>query len=172
MTIVLTLCVVAVAVLLLLLWFGRGQRMAIQSLADIHSHITPVDIPALMNLFDPQNDAYLRSRLTRAQYSKIRRERDQVGAEYVRRIASNSVVLLRANYYVRLNSPEPEARAVADQCVNLAIRTRAASLHMLVLLYLRILLPTVGNPVQLGRQYEAILHRTLVSFRQPAMISA
>jgi len=172
MTTILILCVVAVAVLVLLIWFGRGQSIAIRSLQDLESHITPVDIQALMNLFDAHGDAFLRARLTRSQYSTIRRERDRVGAEYVRRIATNSAVLLRANYYARLHSADASAKAIADHTINLAIRTRAAALNMLLLLYLRILFPSLGDPVRLGQRYQAVLDRTLSSFQNAAALTA
>jgi hypothetical protein len=172
MTTILIFCAVATVVLALLVWFGRGHSIAIRSLHDLESHITPVDIPALMNLFDPRSDDFLRRRLTRSQYAQILRERDRVGAEYVRRIATNSVVLLRANYYARLHVADASAKAIADHTINLAIRTRAAALKMLVLLYLRILFPSLGDPVRLGQQYQAVLDRTLSSFQNAAALTA
>jgi hypothetical protein len=172
MTTILIFCAVAAVVLALLIWFGRGHRMAIRSLQDLESHITPVDIPALMNLFDAHSDEYLRAKLTRPQYAQIRRERDLVGAEYVRRIATNSAVLLRANYYARLHSADAAAKAIADHTINLAIRTRAAALKMLLLLYVRILFPSLGDPVRLGQQYQAVLDRTLLSFQNAAALTA
>jgi hypothetical protein len=172
MTTILIFCAVAAVGLALLIWFGRGQRIAIRSLQDIESHITAVDVPALMNLFDARGDEFLRARLTRPQYAQIRRERDRVGAEYVRRIATNSAVLLRANYYARLHSADAAAKAVADRTINLAVRTRAAALKILLLLYLRMLFPSLGDPVGLGQQYQAVLDLTLASFQNKAALTA
>jgi hypothetical protein len=169
---ILIFCAVATVVLAVLVWFGRGQSIAIRSLQDLESHIRPVDILALMNLFDAHGEDFLRSRLTPSQYSQIRRERDRVGAEYVRRIATNSAVLLRANYYARLHSADAAAKAIADHTINLAIRTRAAALKMLLLLYLRILFPSLGDPVRLGQQYQAVLDRTLSSFQNVPALTA
>jgi hypothetical protein len=166
MTIVLTVCIVVAAVIGILGLLARGQTAAIRSLRDIESHIVPVDVAALVNLFDPRQDQYLRDRLTRRQYARVRWERNLVGTEYVGRIASNAAVLLRANYFARLHASDEATRVAAGETMNLAIRTRTAALSTLVTLYLRIIFPSWGDPVELGRRYENVLNRTVSAYGQ------
>lgn len=166
MTIVLAVCILVAAVIVILGVIARGQTAAIRSLHDIESHIVPVDISALVNLFDPRQDEYLRNRLTRSQYAKVSRERNRVGTEYVHRIASNAAVLLRANYFARLHAIDEVTRMEAGETMNLAIRTRAAALSMLVILYLRTIFPSWGDPVEVGRRYQAVLDRTVSAYEQ------
>jgi hypothetical protein len=139
----LVLALFGLLMLVVLLLAVRGQSGGVRSLLELEAYTQPVDLDAFRNLTDPQEERYLRERLTAKDFRCIQRQRLGAALGYVRRVAHNASILLRLGEAVRRNS-DPEVARTAGELVESALRLRMYSLLAMGLLYARILLPSVG----------------------------
>src|ERR1700724_584908 len=88
-----------------------------------HARIRPVDLKALRNLMDRDEENFLRERLSRGNFFQLKRQRIQVTLRYVKRIAGNTAVVLREGQSARLH-PDPEVTQAAALAIELATQIR------------------------------------------------
>lgn len=140
MTITITLVILSALVLLLLLRLAKGQALALRNGENPAEHIRFVDVEAFRNLIDPQEEAYLRSRLHPADFRKIQRKRLSAAVEYISCAAHNAAVLLRVAEAARLSS-DPKIAEMAEELVENAIRLRLYAFQAIPRLYVAMIVP-------------------------------
>lgn len=158
------------AVILLLFRVVRGQSVAIASIGDLEGQTIPVDLAAFRNLMDPADEAYLRSRLDRGEFRRIKRMRAIAATEYVGRVAHNAAILLRLGEMAR-GSTDPHTVAEAQRLVNGAIRVRLYAFVLTCTLYLEVVFPvTPTSPLRFVTAYQELVNRVtnLTRLQQPA----
>lgn len=110
----------------------------------LSTRLKPVNIDAVKNLLDADQDRYLASRLSPAQMRDVRRRRAIVLIEYVWRIAQNAALVLQASESLRRSG----SRDLAEkglQVSNAALRIRLMALHSIWVLSLSLVWP--GAPL-------------------------
>jgi hypothetical protein len=120
-TIIIVACAAAVA--LFLLSAARGRSVPIERPQDIAAFTAPVHLPALLNLIDDGQEAYLRERLSPAEFRSIRRQRVQVALAYLGRISANTAILQRLAELAR-RSADAQVALAGTQLAALALQTR------------------------------------------------
>ena len=136
------LLITAIAVALLaILWFAvRGRSAAVTDLSDIESLTKPVDLEAFRNLVDPEEEEYLRSNLSAADFRSVQRERLLAAVDYMTGVSRNAAVLLRLGELARRSS-DAEVAVAGQDLVNNALYLRSYVLLAILKLRLRVLLP-------------------------------
>src|SRR4051794_7273813 len=94
MTAVISMIVVAVVLAACMVVLAVRGGLSIGT-GDANESLQPVHLPALMNLLDESQQDYLRTRLSKQDFAKLQRQRNKALLVYVKRIASNSAVLMR-----------------------------------------------------------------------------
>jgi hypothetical protein len=150
--IVLVLAIVAAARL------ARGSAAAIGDMADLESRLVPVDLDAFSNLIDSREVSFLRQSLTRASFRRVQRARIAAAFFYVKDMAWNAAVLIKAGQLV-LNSAnaKPEAVTAAESMVSSALHLRLRALLALCELSAEYLVPSWNlSPVGFARRYDSL----------------
>src|SRR3954451_4496225 len=107
--------------------------------------LQPVHLPALMNLLDESQQEYLRARLSKEDVAKLQRQRNKALLVYVKRIASNSAVLMR-HAHAATQVADAETAAAGRELLQTALSTRIYALKAMGMLYIGVMMPTaVGN---------------------------
>ena len=136
-TVAMIVFVVAVAVCLVMV-AARGG-LSLKS-TDLNKTIQPVNVPALMNLLDESQQDYLRSRLPKRDLTRLQRKRNRALLVYVKRILSNSAVLMRYAH-AATQSTDAEIAATGRELMQSALRTRIYGLKAIGFLYIGMALP-------------------------------
>ncbi len=135
-----------------LLVYARFGTSTVNSSDEFSRLVRPVDMQAFGNLIDPSQVNYLKSRLPAEDFARLERKRSFVLAEYVRRIAHNAGVMVGYAHYLSHRETE------SSELLSLAVRVRMYSFWVMVLLYLKVLLPWTSTPVpKLLTFYEAAM---------------
>ncbi len=169
MTIAILLVVLSILLLCFLFGSAKGQALLAKSDRDIRAELRNVDLEAFRNLVDPDEEDYLRSRLSAVDFRRIQKERMRAALEYVSCAAQNARVLLSVAQPARL-SPDPAVAAMAEKLIDNAIRLRLYSLQMIPRLYIAMWLP-IGrmSPVRVADRYEQITRQViLLGLQYPA----
>src|SRR5436305_1192347 len=95
--------------LVLLLYFAlfaavRSQGAPIASLDDFQRRWKNVDLRALTNLMDREEERYLRDHLSRRDFKMIQRKRLAVTWEYLSRVGANARLMVRAGQAIQHSS--------------------------------------------------------------------
>jgi len=140
----LSITIVVLLSLLAIMLFVVGYRSRRKQTA-----AKPLDLTAFRTLMDRDDEAFLREKLSRAEFFHQKRLRIRVTWKYVRRIADNSAVVLR---HVA-TSPDPEVRQLED----LAAQLRMNCLVDFAKLALEFAIPSVQlTPAMLALKYESL----------------
>lgn len=122
MTIALFITILAVLLTSVLFVAARTQNQPIASIDDLRARLTPIDLPALMNLIDADEERYLRENLALRDFNFIRRKRLAATWEYLSRLSANAKLLVQAGQIIQHTSQgeqELEARALVADSVRL-----------------------------------------------------
>ena len=119
------LLLVVLALLLMVLLFAavRAQRHPITSLEELQARWKAVDLPALLNLVDRQEERYLRQNLSPLDFNLIHRKRLMVVWEYLSRVSSNAQLMVQSGQIIQQSS-DGERAADALTLVADAVRLR------------------------------------------------
>lgn len=154
MTITLILVSLALLALGLLIRLTRGSPVTPEVLESPAEHIRAVDVAAFRNLIDPEEEEFLRTNLSPAEFRRIQRERLRALVEYVSCAAQNAAILLRLADAGR-HSPDPATAEAAQKLTDNALRLRLYALHAIPRLYLGMILPGSRiSPVRIAERYE------------------
>jgi hypothetical protein len=154
MTITLILAFAALGVLLFSVKLTKGLALSASVLENPTEHIRSVDVEAFRNLVDPEEEEFLRTSLSRADFRRIQRERLRAAVEYVSCAAHNAAILLRVADAGRRSS-DPATAEAAHKLVDNALRLRLYALHVIPRLYLGMILPGARiSPVGVAERYE------------------
>jgi hypothetical protein len=150
MTIVL---VIVLALLTITLFYVglRSRRKHFES-----RPIQPLDLNAFHALMDRDDETFLRERLPRKEFFRLKRLRVRVTWKYVRRISDNSAVVLRLAGMTR-QDPDPKVAETAVQLADLATHIRAQCLIAFAKLAVEFALPSVQlTSAMLAPKYESL----------------
>jgi hypothetical protein len=143
--IVLALC----AVVLFYMAVRNRRRQAVQSLR-------PVDLAAFRTLLDRDDELFIKEKLPRSKFVRLKRQRIRVTARYVARIASNASTVLHESEAARL-SPTPEVAFTAAQVMELAGQIRVQCMLAIFKLSLEYAIPSLQlTPAMLVPKYQTL----------------
>lgn len=165
--------IAALLVIVLLLAYTRRERLAVRTVEELMAHSKPVDLECFRNLTDSSEEEYLRENLPASEFRTIQRARVRASLEYVQRTSHNAALLLRIGENARHSSDSGVARA-GEQLVQSALQLRVYSVMTTVLLYARLLAPTVRiSASSFVERYEGLRDRTagLIRLQLPANAS-
>lgn len=131
----------SVVAILFLFRFAKGHSVTVASSA-LSESIRSVDLKAFQNLVDPQEELFLRTRLSPADFRVVHRERMRAAIDYVSGAMHNAAVLVRMGEMARRN-PDPSIAQAGERLVSDAIQLRLYSSQAIARLYVAILLPQV-----------------------------
>jgi hypothetical protein len=125
------------------------RKQAVQSLR-------PVDLTAFHTLLDREDELFLKRKLPRSKFVRVKRHRIRVTARYVGRIASNASTVLHVSETARL-SPIPEVASTAAQVMDLAAQIRLQCLLAMFKLSLDYAMPSLQlTPAMLVPTYQTL----------------
>jgi hypothetical protein len=159
----LTIIIVALALAApFLLVALRGQAARSKMLDNPAAHIRSVDVDAFRNLVDPDEEEFLRSHLSPADFRRIQRERLRAAIEYVNCAAHNAVILLRLADAGR-RSPDDATAEAAQKLADNALRLRLYALQAIPNLYLGMIFPGSRiSPVRIAESYEQMTRQVVM----------
>ena len=105
---------------------------------------------------DRDDELFMKRKLPRSKFVRIKRHRIRVTARYVARIASNASTVLHASETARL-SPPPEVASTAAQVMELAAQIRLQCLLAMFKLSLEYAMPSLQlTPAMLVPTYQTL----------------
>lgn len=120
--------------------------------AQIHT----LDLGAFYALMDREDEVFLRGKLPRREFSRLKRERITVIWKYVGRISDNSAAVLRA-YSIVLQDPDPKVAEAAAKIIDEASQLRTQCLIAFSKLTMEFLFPSMQlSPAVLAPKYESL----------------
>ena len=131
-----SLCVV----LLSLFVFRLRHRAAKPRVAN--RSVRPIDLNAFHAVMGREDEAFLREKLSRAQFFRLKRLRIRVMWKYVRCIAQNAATVRRAAASVRLD-PDVNVAQAARETAALALQIRRQSLLAFARLTVEYMFPAI-----------------------------
>ena len=143
MTIAIILVVAAILSLVVILGLAVTRGLQLSPTASLAGQIQPIDVEAFRNLVSPDEDNYLRRRLSASQFRQVRRERLRATAAYVQIAGRNAAVLIRIGQSAIAHSDSHTAEA-ARQLVDQALQLRRNSFFVLIRINLALALPNSG----------------------------
>jgi chromosome condensin MukBEF complex kleisin-like MukF subunit len=145
-----TFLVIALACLAVTLFYVAVRSRSRQS--KVHH----LDLLAFHNLNDRQDELFLRDRVSRKEFYRLKRIRIGVTWKYVRRIADNSAAVLRMAGSTR-QDPDPQVIEAVAQITELATHIRVQCLIAFAKLTVEYIFPSVQlTPATLATQYESL----------------
>jgi hypothetical protein len=118
--------------------------------------IRPVDLKAFRTLMDREDESFLRGRLPRFKFSRIKRQRIRLTMGYVTRIASNASAVLHIGEAARVHST-PEVQTAAAQVMEVATQIRMQCLLAIAKLSLEYAMPSLQlTPAVLAPKYQSL----------------
>jgi hypothetical protein len=163
----------ALCVIVFLLFVVRGETPQIRNMGELVSKSRPVDLAAFRNLVSAQEEDFLRTRLSRADFRRVQRQRMQAALEYAQRTSYNAALLLQLARMTR-NAPLPETAKAARRLADNALRMRIFSMLAICLIHARIVAPELWlRPVAIVERYEGLREcmSGLLRVQVPAAVS-
>jgi hypothetical protein len=108
---------------------------------DPNEAMQPIHLPALLNLLDESQQDYLRAKLPKRDFTKLRRQRNKALLVYVKRIATNSAVLMRYAH-AAMQVSDAETAAAGRELLQSALSTRISALKAMGSLYIAVVMPS------------------------------
>lgn len=141
MSIGIILVFVAALALVVILRIAISRSLAVSVKADLAGQIQPIDIEAFRNLVDPEENSFLRRRLSAGAFRAVQRERLHAMAAYLRIVGRNADILIRFSQSA-LNSSDPRTVEAARQLVDQALLLRRNVIFALARIYVALAWPT------------------------------
>jgi hypothetical protein len=118
--------------------------------------VRPVDLKAFRTLVDRDDELFLKERLPRSRFARLKRQRVAVTMRYVGRIANNASLVMGLGESARLSS-NPEVAQTASQIVEVASQLRLQCLLALGKLSLEFAVPSLQlRPAVLAPEYQKL----------------
>jgi hypothetical protein len=118
--------------------------------------VRPVDLKAFRTLLDRDDEIFLKTRLPRGRFARLKRQRVSVTMRYVGRIANNASIVMRLGEGARLNA-DPEIAETAAQITELASQVRLQCLMAFAKLSLEFAIPSLQfTPAMLAPEYQKL----------------
>ncbi len=154
---IITMIVIALALCAVTLFYIAARSRNKQSTQPVR----PVDVQALRTLLDRDDELFLRERLPRFRFWRLKRQRILVTLRYVGRIAGNASLVMRLGEAARLN-PDPDVAQAAAQVMELATQIRLQCLLAFAKLTAEFALPSLQlTPAVLAPKYQTLRENVL-----------
>ncbi len=154
---ILTLIVIALALCAIGLFYTVARRRGKQA----RQLVKPVDLKAFRTLMDRDDEQFLRERLPRGEFSRLKRQRVGVTWRYVTRIAGNAAVVMRMAEAAQA-SANPQVVQAATQVLEMATQIRTQSLVAMLKLSMEYALPSLQlTPAALAPTYQSLRENVL-----------
>lgn len=114
----------------------RRRHMPEVDLDEVVPYLLPVDVKALAEAIDPNQDKYLRHSCSAQEYQKIQRKRNRLAAEYLRRMNHNAALLQRVGYG-QLRSSNSMVAEQAQELIDAGVHVRLYAFVGLSVLFLK-----------------------------------
>jgi len=111
-------------------------------------HVVPcpsVDLEAFRNLTDPQEERFLRVRLSKEDFRRVQRLRLRAAAQYVAALSQGAADLVQMGQEAR-RDPDPQIAASGEKLLQDALRLKARCFTTQWRLSLAVLCPTLLSP--------------------------
>jgi LPS O-antigen subunit length determinant protein (WzzB/FepE family) len=119
-------------------------------------HIRPIDMKAFRAITSRDDEIFLRRRLPRSEFSRLKRKRIHVTALYVKRMANNAAIVMRMGEMAR-TSANPDVAHLAAQISETASQIRIQCIVAFVKLSIEFAVPSLQlNPAMLEPSYQAL----------------
>ena len=135
MTLAIFLVIAAVLSLVVILRIAVSRNLQISGDSRLAAQIQPIDLDAFRNLADPAEDAYLRRKLSQAEYRRVRRLRLKAMAAYVQIATQNAALLIHLGQSA-LSSSNVETTAAAHDLINDALLLRRNATFAMFKIYI------------------------------------
>lgn len=147
-----TMIVIALALGALALFYTAARNRRKQSVQPIRH----VDLQAFRTLTERDDEFFLRERLPRSRFRRLKRQRIRVTMGYVGRIAGNAAVVMHMGEEARLN-PDPEVVRAAARVTELATQIRVQCVVAFAKLSAEFALPSLQlTPAALAPSYQTL----------------
>jgi len=143
MILAILLAIAAALALLFILGVTLTRSVQISKGSNLAAKIQPIDVEAFRNLIDPNEDDYLRCRLTASEFRLVRRQRLRAMAAYVQAAGRNAAVLVLMGQ-VALSAPDAETAEAARRLVDNALLLRRNAAFALFRIYVALAWPNSG----------------------------
>jgi hypothetical protein len=115
-----------------------------------------ISLRALRTLINDDEDAFVRSRLSKSEYARLQRKKYRVARAYALELSQYGAGMAALGQAARRSS-NPEISAAADRLVDTALRLRSISLIVRFDLGIRLLVPSGSAPLKrLISHYERV----------------
>ena len=119
-------------------------------------NIRPIDMKAFRAITSRDDENFLRRRLPRSEFSRLKRKRIRVTTLYVKRMSNNAAIVMRIGEMAR-TSANPDVVQVAAQISETASQIRLQCIVAFVKLALEFAVPSLQlNPAMLEPSYQAL----------------
>lgn len=151
-----SIIVVALLSLVTITLFVVGLRSRQKQAAN--RGVRHVDLSAFSTLLNRDDEEFFREKLTRSEFSHLKRLRIRVTWKYVRRIADNSAVAMRETSMQRLDlDPNANVAETAGEIADLAAQIRVQCVVAFAKLAVEFAFPSVQlTPAVLAPKYESL----------------
>jgi hypothetical protein len=123
--------------------------------------IRPVDVQALRNLMDRDDELFLKENLPRRRFHRLKRRRISLTIRYVGRVAGNASLVMRLSEAARL-ATDPEVAAVALEISEMATQIRMQCMLAFAKLAVEFAVPSLQlTPATLVPKYQALRENVL-----------
>jgi hypothetical protein len=152
-----TMIVIALALAAVILFYVAARSRRKQSTQPIR----PVDIQALRNLMDRDDELFLQENLPRWRFHRLKRRRISLTMRYVGRVAGNASLVMRLSESARL-AADPEVAAVALEITEMATQIRMQCMLAFAKLAVEFAVPSLQlTPATLAPKYQALRESVL-----------
>jgi hypothetical protein len=147
-----TVIVIALALCAVMLFYMAVRSRRTQR----EQSFRTVDLNAFRTLMDRDDELFMRKKLPRAKFSRLKRQRIRVIMRYVSRIAANASAVMHIGEAARASSV-PEVAQTATQVMELATQIRLQCLVALTKLSLEYAIPSLQlTPAMLAPKYQSL----------------
>jgi hypothetical protein len=146
--------VMACAVAAALVYLAARHRSESSDIDKARFLMANLDIEAFRNLVDPEEDAFLQSRLPEQQFRKIKRERAWAALAYATALSKVALEFSRFGHALR-HSPDPSLVDLGREVASVAIHLRLLALKATGRLFIAAAFPKLPqrSPRSLFEQY-------------------
>ncbi|MDT8067428.1 MAG: hypothetical protein ROO76_04605 [Terriglobia bacterium] len=174
MLLIIILVAVALGAIALALWAFRGTSLQNGSVGELESRLHEVDLPAFLNLTDPEEARFLARSLTPKAFRRVQRRRISATLSYLNALAANAALLIAMGELAG-HSDDPEVAESGRRLANTAMRTRLLVIRSYFYFVPQWFFPTAKQEwngavvTHYGELKRCLVH--LVSVQNPSMTS-
>jgi hypothetical protein len=168
---VIPLTILTFVVVVFLLFFGSQvwRRYSAGGDAAHARRLMPVDLDALENLTDPEEEQFLKANLSRAEFRGVQRTRIRAARMYVATLSENAGLLVAVGQSAR-SHPDPEIAAAGTDIVQRSLQLKVWCLLAMFRLSGAMVFPTILSPS--GRIANQYLLVTYLAANLPKKVAA